>query len=149
MGSARRRNPGDGLTTLTLRRRDGIDAKATPPQTFVASILRISLQHALPNKPEGAADRATHRNYLLGADLSARHGRFQPVLESTAQRRSALQHAARESNRQRSTLVDKQLSSERADMKRELFNGQAHDRVGAQIAGVRDAHHHWSERREH
>jgi hypothetical protein len=33
-------------------------------------------------------------------------------------------------------------------MQRELLHGQTHDRVGAQVAGVSDAEHHWRQRRE-
>src|SRR5690348_3411706 len=89
------------------------------------------LGHALSHEPERTAYSPTNRHNLFCTHLCTRNSALEPVLESFAQSRAALEHPAAERYRKRCSFVDEELARERADVKRELLDGQAHDRVGA------------------
>jgi hypothetical protein len=92
----------------------------------------------LDGRRAGDAQRRPHRtarrDHLLRPELRTGDRRFEAVLEALSQRRSAAKHTTRERQREGGAFVGEELSSQRARVEHQLFDGERQHRVRAKIA---------------
>ena len=107
-----------------------------------------ALGHLHAEEPHRRPHRAARRHDLRRAELRARHGDLEPVLEPLPKRRAARQQPTGERDRDGRALVAEQPSRRACGRAARAPRRPAEQRVGAQVAGRRDLKHDGREPRE-